>query len=361
MERPPVSVLTSYPREETWRVDVLTLDGQDLGELEGFEQGSFDLSIHNRIRSGGTLDYTGEPLDWNRVMLRVWYILTARDGTEYGWPIGTYIPASPVTRYVDGGTEISIELYDKLLILDDAKVTSTWTIDEGTPVLPQIETLIRDASDYDVAITGDDSDEVARSARVWEPGTPRLTIINDLLDSIGFFALWCDGYGTYRLDRSTAASARPVVFEFRDDEHGIYSADFTHDRDGFDVPNQVVATVQGDDETEGLRAVAEDTNPESEWSRQVRGRWITRTLEDTDATSQQVLDERVERALRDGQQVGSKFEIEHDIIPLDLNNALIFRRDIEGINVRGVAQSFSISADLEGGSIMKTSLREIIT
>lgn len=358
VKRPPKRLLTAE-RNESWRVDVLNLDGEEIDELDGVEGGSFDLSVHNRIRSGGSLDYTGDPLDWNQVLLRVWYLLKDTDGEEYGWPIGTYIPASPVTTYVDGGQEISIELYDKLLILDDSKVSTTWSIDKGEPIMPAIGELIRGASDYHVSITGDDTDEVARSSTVWEPGTPRLTIINDLLDSIGFFALWCDGMGTYRADRNTAASSRPISFEFRDDQDSIYSADFTHDRDGFDVPNQVVGMVEGDDEEEGLIATAEDTDPDSPWSRPTRGRWVTRVLEDTDATSQQVLTDRVERALKDGQQVGSKFEIEHDLVPIDLNNAVGFRRDEERINVRGVIQTMSITADLEGGSIMNSTLREV--
>lgn len=360
LDIPPEPLLTRGIRIERWQIDVLDKQSQKQGELLGVEGGEVKHSIHDRIRGGGTLEYTGDPVEWDQILLRVWYVLEDPDsGEEFGWPLLTALPASQPEQFVDGGRTTSLELYDKLIILDQDLVPSSWGIDKGAHVLDAVRDLIEGSADYDMTLVADDSSEVQRSARLFEPATPRLTIINELLDSIGFMALWCDGRGNYRATRTVAAANRPVSWWFADDLDGIYSPEFVREQDAFEVPNRVIGVAEGDGDDEGLISVAEDTDPASEWSRVNRGRWVTHVLEDTDAASQQVLDGKVQRALQSGQSAEAKLEVEHDVLPLELNSIVEFENAVHDVHVRATLGSVTTSIDFAGGSVQNASFRGV--
>ncbi|HLS02943.1 MAG TPA: hypothetical protein VK054_13365 [Beutenbergiaceae bacterium] len=363
MDTPSKALLTAPRRVEDWRFDLLDQAGNLVGELDGVTGGSLDFSIHNTIRSGGSLDYDGEPLDWNTHLIRVWYILRDHAGVEYGWPWGTFHPATNGGDHTDTGVTATLTLYDNLLVLDQDGLDTFYTIPAGTPVMQAMEQVVTGGLVHSPGFVMDDTAEVVRTDRVWEPveENTRLRIANDLAESINYGALDTTGYGVFESRPLGAASSRGIAWEFVDDENSVYAPDFKHERDTAAIPNKVVGFVDGDDETDGFLAVATDEDPKSPWSYQSRGRWITRTIEPTEATSQQVLQGQADRALRDGQQVASSFEIVHDIVPIRLNDAIRFANSAAKIDVRGVAQSFNISIDFKGGSEMTTRLREVIS
>lgn len=348
-------------RDEDWRFELLNLRGDVVSDLDGVTGGSLDFSIHNTIRSGGSLDYDGEPLDWNRHRIRVTYLLYGPDGDAFGWPFGTFIPGTTGRSYEDAGSSVTIDLYDRLLSLDRDQIVGPYTVAQNVRIDAATRTAALGGLGFPPRFTIDPTTETVRSTRVWEPGTTRLRIVNDLLDSINYFALEADGYGDFVSRHRTAAASRGIAWEFIDDDESIYSPDFVHERDGFDVPNRVSAHVEGDDAVAGFSAVATDEDPASEWSFQQRGEWISRQLESVEATSQPVLQSMVNRSLQDAQQVGSTFQIAHDVIPLKLNDAVRFVRSTEGIDVRGVVQSYSVRIGFQGDSEMQTTLREIVT
>lgn len=363
LQQPLEHVLTAPRRDERWRFDLLDLEGNFQTELDGVIGGSLDFSIHNTIRSGGSLDYNGDPFRCSHARIRVWYVVKdAHTGIEYGWPWGTFTTGTTERQYSDTGMAINISLYDRLLSLDRDRVDTPYVVQEGTRVDQALLAVTTEGLAYPPALLLEETDETVRTDRVWEPGTSRLRIANDLLDSINYFSLDTDGYGNFVATYRTPAASRAVVWEFEDtEERGIYSPDFTRARDSFNIPNKVVGYVEGDDESEGFSAVATDEDPESPWSFQERGEWITHVLENAEATSQPVLQDMVNRALRDAQQVGTTYEVTHDIIPLTLNDAVTFRRQTEDLSAKAVAQSFNISIGFSGESEMETTLREVTT
>lgn len=343
-------------RSEAWRWDLLTLTDAPAGMLDGVEGAQLDFSIHNTIRSGGSLTWSGSDApDWMRIRLQPWYTLATMDGDEMSWPLGVFIPAAPKVSYTDDGASVGVELYDKLLVLDQDKVEATHTEVAGAVVTERIRALIASTGEYLIAV--EDSGETLSAPMVWEAGTSKLAIINDLLDAINYFSLWCDGYGTYRADPYTAPTSRPLAREFLDDEHSIYAPDFTHDRDDFNVPNKLVLVARSDGETEALISTATNVDPASPYSYPSRGRWLTHVETDVEATSQAVLDGIASRRLAEKAQVASTFDIEHALIPLDLNALVAFRRSPAGIHAHAVVQKMSI--DTATGALVATTLREV--
>lgn len=353
----PRRLLTGH-RDEAWRVDLLTLDDAPLGTLDGVEDGSFDYSIFDTIRSGGSLTVTGAAgVDWHRVRLQPWYTLTdPATGSAHAWPAGVFIPAAPKDQHSDTATTVAVELYDKLLVLDQDKVLTTYTVDAGTVVTAAVRELVLSAGEEKIALT--DSTETLSVPMVWEAGTTKLRIINDLLAAINYLSLWVDGHGVFRADPYVDPQARPVRWEHVDDDESIHSPDFTHDADGFNVPNVVVCIASTDGEEEPAVATARNEDPASPWSYQSRGRWIVHVETDVDASSAEVLGQIAARRLVELSQVTSTFELEHAWLPQDLNDAVVLRNEKADIQTRCVVQKFSVS--MGTGDLVTTTLRAVV-
>lgn len=342
-------------RQESWRWDILTLDEAPAGTLDGVTDGSLEFNINNTIRGGGSLEWSGqEEPDWSRIMLQPWFVLKTAE-VEIAWPRGVFIPAAPVQEHTDEGVSVNVELYDKLLILDQDKVDRTYTVKAGANVVDTIRSIISGAGQTKHLI--EDSDATLRSAMFWEAGTTKLKIINELLDAINYFSLWCDGYGTYQGSPYKAPASRPVVRNFVDDQDSIYRPDFTHDRDLFNIPNKVIEVGRSDGEEEGLVATATNTDPSSPYSYQQRGRWIVQHDTDVEATSQQVLNDIAQRRLAQLSQTASSIGFSHAHVPLELNELVTFERGARGLKLSATVQSFSIST--RPGELMQTKIREV--
>ncbi|MEE6295204.1 hypothetical protein [Georgenia wangjunii] len=365
-----------WHREARWRIDLLNRADEPIGTLggmltaedveggkHGVGGGSFEYSIHNVIRSTGSLTYIGEPvtaggepIDWHQVRIQPWYILSTPTG-EREEPMGVFIPAAPKTAHTAAARTQDIELYDKLLTLDRAKVKATHTYPAGTVVTTAVAELIASVGETRVAVT--ESTETLSVPMVWGAGTTKLKIINELLEAANYLSVWVDGYGVFRADPYVRPSDRGTQWAFVDGAESIYLPDFTHDSDGFDVPNEVVLVATSDGETEALVGYAVNEDPESRWSVPNQGpNTVTET--GVEATSQAVLDNLAARRLVDLTQVASTFEIRHAWVPSELNDAVLFRRAQAGITgARCVVQKRSF--DMATGALVTATLREVTT
>ena len=348
---PPDPIISH--RTESWRVDLLNNSDTNLGKLDGVTAGDFTINVNATIRGGGSLTYHGDLIDWNAHRVQPWYRAEA-GGQVIEWPIGVFIVATPGQEHQDAGVTQSLALYDKTLILDQDKVAETFQAAKGAKVVTVIRTLLESAGQTRSAIV--DTPDVLANPMVWEAGTSKLRIINDLLASINYFAIFTDGYGVFRAEPYQAPAYRGTTFRFVDDKKSIYSPNFTHQRDTFEVPNRVVCIGQADGETPALIGVAEDTST-GPYSYSTRGRWITTTYEGVDATDQATLSALAKRYLSEGQLVGTTFEISHAPIELWFNDVVEFRRDLRGIEATCVVQSIGYS--MATGALCSTTLREV--
>jgi hypothetical protein len=352
-----LDILTG-PRNESWRVDVLNLNDAAAGSLDGITGGQFDYSIHNTIRSGGSLTYSGsQAINWPQIRLQPWYMLKDEaDNVVKEWPLGVFIPSTPQTKYSETGAEIEVELYDKLLILDQDRVENTWSYDKGKKVTDAIREVIESAGDFHISIT--ESPLTLAAPMVWEVDTTKLKIVNELLEAINYFSLWVDGYGFFRADPYKQPRSRGIAWEFVDNERSIYSPEFTHDEDGFNVPNKVIAIQKVEAEVEPLIAVATNEDPESPWSYQSRKRWISHTENDVEAADAATLGDIAARRLIDLSQVTSTFEIQSAMIPLELNSRVILKNEVAKKDLNAVLQGLSIG--MATGELMTLTLREVV-
>lgn len=350
-------------REETWRFDLLDLNDKLIGSLDGVEEASFEFNVNQTIRSSGSLTWVrpqqgGPSLEWTQLRVQPWYLLRAPGTGEVvaEYPIGVFLPSFPTRQLSSIGAKIEIDLHDKLLILDQDKTAEAYTANSGELVTTLIRQLLLNAGQ--TSLNMDESTDILRSNMTWDAGTSWLSIINDVLDAAGYFSLGVDGYGTYQAMKYVEPAQRGVDRAFLDNAESIYDDELGHDEDLFDVPNRVVAISTADGETEALVAVHSDTTS-GRFSIPTRGRVIVHVEEGVETTSLSALRTHAQRRLIELQQVTSSFDVNHAVVPLNLNGLVQLRNQQHNIDAYAVVQSFTFSTEV--GGLQQTRLREVRT
>lgn len=353
----------SGPRTASWRYDLFDLDARRIGELDGVVSAELTASVAAVIRTGGRLTWKRPPSgvtpDWLHVMIQPVYTVSFPDGSSLEWPWGLFIPAVPTAAQNGAVVGGDVELYDQLLVLDEDSFPETFGVPAGAIVTDVVRQLLADAGRTNAVV--EDSELTLSSAMLWEGGTSRLRVINDLLDAIGYFALWVDGSGTFRAQSYVPPLSRAVGWDFADDARSIFLPELTEERDTFGVPNRVVCVARSEDgEAPPMVGVAENVDPEDPLSYPSRERWITRRYDDVEAASQEVLDGFAKRYLADARNVGTVVELKHLPVPLDLvdlNARVSYTNRTTGSTITGVVQKWSVRT--ETPSLVTTTFREV--
>lgn len=79
---------------------------------------------------------------------------------------------------------------------------------------------------------------------MWDAGTPYLTIINDMLDYMGYFSLSCDPFGNYYALPYQTPKERPLKYRWEEGAEALFEPEITWTHDMYNVPNKVVYIVQ---------------------------------------------------------------------------------------------------------------------
>jgi hypothetical protein len=158
-----------------------------------------------------------QALAWGVDLVRPYMLLTApRVGTAR-FNLGCYLATSPDQTLTFGST-YSITGYDPLVFLQ-VPIGATYTVAVGANVLASVQQAITAAGFAWAGVLIADqtkADAVTVNDMVWPLAsgtiTNYLTVINDLLASIGYRGLWADENGNYRADRYVKPADRAPEF-----------------------------------------------------------------------------------------------------------------------------------------------------
>ncbi|SDQ04819.1 hypothetical protein [Leucobacter chromiiresistens] len=308
-------------RRPRWLYTLLDAADVPLRALDGVKGGSCEVAATTRLGGSAslTIDDRGQNIDWMSHRVRITYDPGIR-GVE-AWPIATMLFTTPKTRHGMIVTQ-TVDLLSKMSIIDEDSVAARFSLAAGTPIIPAVVSLIQSTGETRIAVT--DSDATLTNAMVWEPAESKLTIINDLLDAAGYWALWCDGSGQFRVEPYIAPADRAVSFVFEAGEVSIHSPEWDQEQDLSSVPNRYIVVGTGSDSAPALSAEAINEDPESPYSVQNRGRVITRSETGAEGTLP-VLQALAQRRLRDAMSPVAKLAVSHAIVPLDPNDVVDFR------------------------------------
>lgn len=346
-------------RDEVWRYDLLDTDDQVVDQLTGVEEGgTLEFSIHNTIRTTGSLPMSGPEVlgvDWDAHRVAPWYSL---DGGATWDQWGVYLPTTPEVLYDDGTPYANITLYDKLAILTGAKTAEWYAVDAGTNPVEAALTVL--ALSGPQRVVAEPTAETLSVPMTWEPNTTHLQIINALLAAANYFSLWVDHTGAFRMNPYVRPQDRGTAFEFRSGASSIHEGKIRRTVDTFDIPNRVklIGTSDGDNPPL-VSAPATDESPDNPYSYVVRRRWVDH-VDTVEATSQAVLDALAARALQERQSPSASLTVRFAPLPLNLvtlNSVVRLADRPSGLDVWGVLQGFTVT--LATGALVEGKLVEL--
>ena len=350
----PRGILTSH-RLSTFLFELLNQDDESQGVMDDIMDSSATLTwdVDGKIKGGGSIEVAdmGHGFDWLKSRLRV-----TRFVNGVAWGRGIWVPTLPTAKWASDHRYWTIELHDKLVVLDQDAIAEGYALPEGTNVIDTVRLIIESTGESAGSITA--SDKVTNSEMFWEAGTTKLTIINNLLDANGYYTLRTGDNGEYITEPYVPPNQRAIRYDFVDGENSIYIDTFEVAQDIFFIPNRVVAIQQGDDETEGMVGVAENVDPDSPYSFPNVGRWIVDVQTGVEAFDQEAIDTYAYSRLVDLSNPSATISIQVAPIPLNIYDAVTFRSEPAGIEGRFVVDR--LSEDLTPTGLMKVTLRKIV-
>lgn len=342
--------LLTGPRVESYEVELLDRNDQRLGTLDAILSGTVEQNIDARIKGGCSFETdSAVDIDWHQSRVRPWVTVNG-----LRWPLGVFLPTSPEVNYSATKKSWGFEGVDKLSILDADAVPESFSVAEGTPVVDKIVEIINSAGEEAVTVTPDPG--TTREQLVWDPGTAKLTIINDLLQVINYDTLWADGFGRYRIEPYIHPSRRTPRLVFEKGDYAVHGPNITRTQDIASVPNRVIMTTSGSDDTPALRSVAENRDPDSPYSYENRGnRWVTKTYEGAEAADQESLDRQASRNLWNSSTPPAYYEVSHAVLPVEAGEVVRLLHD----DIDALVQVNEYSIDMSPGSLMGGAWKEV--
>lgn len=351
-----------------------------VGYLDGVVEGSATLSwkTNAAVKGGGTMKVNDlespaqglmaiKQLTLPSVRLRPVQII---DGLNVEIPWGVYLVSAAPETWTATGRVYDLELLDKATVLDQDKIDKTFTVDTATPILSAIASVIASAGEsitVDATVT-----TTLSSPAVWEAGTSKLQIVNDLLSALNYNSLWVDMTGNFRATPYVVPAKRSLTYELLnginrelvDGASSIYGDEWSRDLDMFGVPNKIIAVQSASGTAPALVGEYTNTDPASPFSYPSRGRWIVETLDGvdtpqgTDAEVIAFLQAKARQSLIARSAVQATVTVKHLPVPVRVSEVMRFANAPAGIDRRHVVTGLKLNASALG--LMESELQEVI-
>nr|DAT81682.1 MAG TPA: tail protein [Caudoviricetes sp.] len=170
-------------------------------------------------------------------------------------------------------TNKDCECYSLLKILLDDKLEQTYQVVAGTNVVNEVIRLIGISNAYNIPL----SNKVLLTAKTYKAGTTYLDVINDLLDTINYTALYTDKMGVYVSKPYVLPQDREIEFTWKCDINGLIRPDKNRSLDAFNIPNVFAVSTNDININPPLTHTYVNDNPSSPTSTVSRGRRIVQT------------------------------------------------------------------------------------
>lgn len=298
---------TASPREAYTEAEIVALirDASDSEFGAGCEVLDMDLALVEDIsatlhggqiqrdsyaimHAGASLDI-GQTLDWGAAIVRPFVTI---DGVRFDQ--GAYFTSVPARNSVDPFL-YSVACHDILLGLA-TRVGAAYIVDNTVPVLTAVEEILVAQGFSQYIIDPERATATLPTNRVWpiDDNTTWLTIVNDLLASVGYAGIWSDWHGRLRCHLYVGPRDRAAEWVYyADGDASQLSIDRTITADFFDTPNRWVAVrqnnIEGDAPIEGDGVYTFTNDTIGPTSVEARGRIITAPLIMIDAVDQAAL------------------------------------------------------------------------
>ncbi|RXF11133.1 hypothetical protein EG878_14575 [Enterococcus faecalis] len=271
--------------------------------------------------------------------------------------LGIFYPTTPARTEGKDSIYREIEAYDGLIVLDEDKFTTRYTIAQGTNYKTAIMAILESAGVDDWGLIEDTSLTLAR-AKEFTPGTPKLDAINELLAAINYTPLWCDAYGYYRASTYVSPAVKQDDYKYIDDDLSVTYAGASEELDLYGVANSWVAVLSNAEQTPLIASKIND-NPDSPTSTVNRGRTIVDFREVDDIASQSALNAYVERIAFEASQIFGKVTFETALMPFHEYQDVLYVRYLP-LGIEDKYSETGWTMPLKVGGKMKHEVRKVV-
>jgi hypothetical protein len=281
-----------------------------------------DVSRSNYATVHGTcsLALTRE-LAWGRDRVRPWMEVT--DGlTTARWNLGVFVLTTPDNGRGEDPPTWEVQGYDLLHLLQDGP-GDTYVVTAGTTYLQAVRDVVTASGvGATLRLDGTGQDTALPADMVWcltEEGVSWLRIINDMLEAIGYRALWVNAEGELRSAPYVSPSSRPVewVFDTSDESTNIVGEDRTETADVWGAPNhwRFVRKNMTAQPAEGAGIYTVENVSDGPTSQNSLGR-VVRKVTFLEAANQTSLAAQGDRIVATDLAVSRRFDIDVDPLPI---------------------------------------------
>lgn len=290
--------------------------------------------------------------------IKPWARLRMPDGGYVEWPLGVFLLESPSRKLKGTGViERDVKAFDQLTVLAQDRIPVRASRAAGTLYT---DVIAQQAGFAGVSATITPSASALPVAMEWEPGTPRLRIINDMLAAINYESAWFDENGSLIARPYLSPSDRTPEYVYDDD--AVRSV-IAHDEleqalDIFDVPNQWTLVVSEGDRPP-LSTTYTNNSPNSPTSTVARGRTITDFRDGEDAADLATLEAKARRLAFEASQVVERITFDTLLMPLH-SNADVLQLRVPDLGVDGIYSEQSWELPLKAGARMSHTVRRVV-
>jgi len=274
------------------------------------------------------------------------------------WPQGVFLLSTPPQKVSPTGVITrEVEAYDLLQILLDDKIEQVYAVNQGTNYIVAVKNLLDSAGLTGQNLTA--TNKTIPATRDWPPGTPKLKIINELLEAINYMGLHMDENGNAVAQPYVSPVNRASEYTYRDDEESVLFPEMEYSLDLFGVPNKWVLVVSEPDRPP-LVSIYTNSNPNSPTSTVSRGRTIVDHREGLDAADQATLDALAQRFAFEASQVYEQVDFFTAIMPFH-SHADVYTLEYSTLGVAHKYSEVQWDYELKAGAKMKHRIRRVVS
>lgn len=271
------------------------------------------------------------------------------DGQSY--PLGMYKCSTSYKLGTKYGGMLDIEAYDRTWLAKAKRTETLLHLSAGSNYVTTIEQLLAQAGIV-MVISTPSTAKLSCDREDWKTGTDYLTIVNTLLQEIGYSELWCDAEGYAHIEPYSPPSADRIVrhYSSRDIRRTTIFPDYSEETDLFDAPNVFICICSNPELPSPLVATAVNDSPLSSKSVYKRGMRICETVNVPQVADQEALQVQADR-LRD-ESMSSTRKVSYSILA-EPGHGVGDIVSIDHPDIGGIYKEIEWSLSLEPGGMME--------
>jgi hypothetical protein len=302
----------------------LEIVGIDLNVIEDISDdlagGSVERQSYAVMHGSARLKVT-RMMDWGAGLVRPYITVTDRVTTAR-WNLGVYHTSTPAYSLEQSPPTFEVEGYDILLRLNQP-VGDAYAIAAGDNYLEQVEEILTGRGYVAYLIDQAASDKAAPTSRVWafDDSITWLTIVNDLLGSIGYAGVWSDWDGRLRCEPYQNPVGRSPEWTYTDDQATtMMSTRRSIEHDYFAAPNRWVIyrsnMIEGATPVEGNGIYTWTNDSQGDTSVEARGGLVVTRSEGVDVADQASLIVRAYQIIQADMDIPTVINVETSPNPM---------------------------------------------